>query len=102
MSSDKLSTIKEPLVNVEFDLETEDGNKKTTLEMNKAELKDFIESLEAANKVRNSHLVLHFYSRINCRGKITCNIKFSKFRNDIYIDDHNLDIRSCKSLKLIF
>ncbi|XP_057312091.1 COMM domain-containing protein 8-like [Hydractinia symbiolongicarpus] len=50
MSSDKLSTIKEPLVNVEFDLQTEDGNKKTTLEMNKAEFKDFIESLEAANK----------------------------------------------------
>ena len=51
MSSDKLANIKEPLLNVDLSLETEDGIKNVSLEMNKSELKSFIDSLEAANKV---------------------------------------------------
>ena len=50
MSSDKVSNIKEPLVTVNFELETEEGMKKHLLEMNTSELKTFIDSLEAANK----------------------------------------------------
>ena len=51
MSSDKYANIREPLAVVEFQLETENGPKLSTLEMNKHELKTFIDSLEAANKV---------------------------------------------------
>lgn len=51
MSSDKLANIKEPLAIVEFDLQTSDGKKTAALEMNKSELKMFLDSLEAANKV---------------------------------------------------
>ena len=50
MSSDKLSNIKEPLMTLNLELETEDGIKSHLLEMNLSELKMLIESLEAANK----------------------------------------------------
>jgi len=51
MSSDKYANIKEPLAVVEFQLDTENGPKLSTLEMSKDELKTFLDSLEAANKV---------------------------------------------------
>ena len=51
MSSDKLANIKEPIALVELDLNTSNGRKTTILEMNKDELKLFLDSLEAANKV---------------------------------------------------
>eukprot|EP00112_Aurelia_sp_Birch-Aquarium-sp1_P013987 Seg2995.4 transcript_id=Seg2995.4/GoldUCD/mRNA.D3Y31 product="COMM domain-containing protein 8" protein_id=Seg2995.4/GoldUCD/D3Y31 len=51
MSSDKLASIREPLANVDFELDTEDGRKTVALEMSKGELKMLIDKLEAANKV---------------------------------------------------
>ncbi|XP_066931059.1 COMM domain-containing protein 8-like [Clytia hemisphaerica] len=54
MSSDKYANIREPIAVVEFQLQTEDGTRKLeTLEMDKNELKTFLDSLEVANKTVN-------------------------------------------------
>ncbi|XP_053259554.1 COMM domain-containing protein 8 isoform X1 [Podarcis raffonei] len=51
LSSDKLSMLQMPLLNLDLDL-TENGNLKPySIEMNKEELQNLISSLEAANKV---------------------------------------------------
>ncbi len=51
MSSDKLANIREPLTDVNFELQTEDGSVPISLELDKDELKSVIDKLEAANKV---------------------------------------------------
>lgn len=50
MSSDKLATIQQPLVTVDFDVKTQSGNQAVVVEMDKNELRKFIASLEAANR----------------------------------------------------
>ena len=51
LSSDKHANIREPIVVVEFQLQTDNGLKTESLEMNKEELKNFLDSLENSNKV---------------------------------------------------
>ena len=53
MSSDKLSTIQEPLVSLDLDMNTVKGKKMVSVEMNKEDLKKMITSLEAASRVSN-------------------------------------------------
>jgi len=50
MSSDKITNIRQPLCTVEFELETENGRTMKSIEMDKEELKKFMNALEAANK----------------------------------------------------
>ncbi len=52
MSSDKLANIREPLADVNFELQNEDQTKAVSIELDKDELKLVIDKLEAANKVR--------------------------------------------------
>lgn len=52
MSSDKISSVKESVLAVDMAVQTSDGRKNVTVELNKQELDNLITSLEAANKVR--------------------------------------------------
>ena len=60
MSSDKLASIREPVVSVDFDIQQGTGDKHVKIELTRDELKDLIANLEAANKVCIRFL---FYSR---------------------------------------
>ncbi|KAG8591803.1 hypothetical protein GDO81_000311 [Engystomops pustulosus] len=51
MSSDKLSTLQMPLVNLDLDIVENGAIAPVSIEMNKDELQNLINSLEAANKV---------------------------------------------------
>ncbi|XP_075051366.1 COMM domain-containing protein 8 isoform X2 [Mixophyes fleayi] len=51
MSSDKLSTLQMPLVNLDLDIVESGAIAPVSIEMNKEELQNLINSLEAANKV---------------------------------------------------
>ena len=51
MSSDKVANIREPFTTLQFDIETENGMKSSTVEMSKSQMETFVNSLEAASKV---------------------------------------------------
>ncbi|XP_078534356.1 COMM domain-containing protein 8 [Lissotriton helveticus] len=51
LSSDKISTLQMPLVNLDLDVRENNEVKSVSIEMNKEELQSLISSLEAANKV---------------------------------------------------
>ncbi|XP_071951568.1 COMM domain-containing protein 8-like [Antedon mediterranea] len=51
LSNDKISSVQEPLVTVEFITKSGDESKSFSVEMNKEELKQFVSSMEAANKI---------------------------------------------------
>ena len=51
MSSDKLGSIQQPVVSVDFDLCEGGESRKENMELSKDELEKLISSLEAANKV---------------------------------------------------
>lgn len=54
LSSDKLSALNAPLVNLSLDLKDNGTQRSTNIEMNKEELQRLISALEAANKVLQS------------------------------------------------
>ena len=56
VASDRLASIKQPLVTLDLDLETGNSSRLVSVEMNKDELKKLIASLDAANKVGYSVL----------------------------------------------
>jgi len=89
MASDKLASIKLPLVTMDLDLQTGDSSRLVSVEMNKEELKSLISSLDAANKVRHwtdlyptdygyfTHLFLILYPFIlNCIKNLREKAKF--------------------------
>ena len=51
MSSDKLSSIREPVASVDFHIEEGQQKRHVSVELSKEQLKNVISSLEAANKV---------------------------------------------------
>ncbi|PFX27611.1 COMM domain-containing protein 8 [Stylophora pistillata] len=51
MSSDKLASVKEPTVTLDFDVEERGKDRNISVELSKEELDNLISSLEAANKV---------------------------------------------------
>ncbi|XP_048777602.1 COMM domain-containing protein 8-like isoform X2 [Ostrea edulis] len=51
MASDKLSSIQEPLLNLDLDVQTEASTQTHSLEMTREDLKNLITSLEGANRV---------------------------------------------------
>ena len=51
MSSDKLASIREPTVTVNFDVDENGQERHISVELTNDELKNLISSLEAANKV---------------------------------------------------
>ncbi|XP_030048496.1 COMM domain-containing protein 8 isoform X2 [Microcaecilia unicolor] len=51
LSSDKISMLQMPLVNLDLDVRENDKIKSVSIEMNKEELQNLINSLESANKV---------------------------------------------------
>ncbi|XP_029444189.1 COMM domain-containing protein 8 [Rhinatrema bivittatum] len=51
LSSDKISVLQMPLVNLDLDVRENDKIKPISIEMNKEELQNLINSLESANKV---------------------------------------------------
>lgn len=58
MSSDKLSGINEPVVSVDFNIQTCDsGVENKTVELSKEELKKLLTSIEAANRVSRTLLL---------------------------------------------
>lgn len=62
MSSDKLGTVQQPVVCVDFDLCEGGETRKENVELSKDELEKLISSLEAANKVPACP---HLYRRIS-------------------------------------
>lgn len=57
MSSDKLSSVHEPLMCLDLDIERQNSSHKVSVEMNKEDLQKMINSLEAANKVSATFLI---------------------------------------------
>ena len=57
MSSDKLASIKEPVVALDFDVVESGEDRNVSVELTKEELNSLISSLEAANKVSIQHLM---------------------------------------------
>lgn len=55
MSSDKISTVQEPVLSLDMEVQTTDGHKTVSVELNKSQLDNLISSLDAANKVRLSY-----------------------------------------------
>ena len=53
MSSDKLGSIQQPVVSVDFDLSESGQDRTESIELSKEELEQLISSLEAANKVHD-------------------------------------------------
>lgn len=58
MSSDKLASIKEPVVALDFDVVESGEDRNVSVELTKEELNSLISSLEAANKVNIQHLMV--------------------------------------------
>ena len=58
MSSDKLASIKEPVVALDFDVVESGKDRTVSVELKKEELDSLISSLEAANKVNIQHLMI--------------------------------------------
>ena len=57
MCSDKLGYIRQPVLSLQLDLSRGGQPERVAFEMSKEELRKMISSLEAANKVRTSHLI---------------------------------------------
>ncbi|KAK3744884.1 hypothetical protein QZH41_013770 [Actinostola sp. cb2023] len=55
LASDKIASIRKPVISVDFDISQGNRVKPVTVEMSKEELKNLITSLEAANKVNYTH-----------------------------------------------
>ena len=51
MSSDKISSVQEPVVSVDISVTGSSGKQLVSVELSREELKNLINSLEAANKV---------------------------------------------------
>ena len=51
MSSDKLSSVQEPVVSLDMDVQTNTDKQTVSVELGREDLKKLITSLEAANKV---------------------------------------------------
>ena len=58
MSSDKLASIKEPVVALDFDVVENGEDRNVSVELSKEELDSLVSSLEAANKVNIQWLVV--------------------------------------------
>ncbi|XP_060592235.1 COMM domain-containing protein 8-like [Ruditapes philippinarum] len=50
MSSDKISSVQEPVLALDMEVQTTDGRKTVSVELNKEQLSNMINSLEGANK----------------------------------------------------
>ena len=62
MSSDKLGSIQQPVVSVDFDLCEAGESRRENVELSKDELEKLISSLEAANKVcTHTHIHVRNY-----------------------------------------
>lgn len=53
MASDKLSSIQEPLLNLDLDVQNEVSTEIHSLELTREDLKNLISNLEGANRVRH-------------------------------------------------
>ena len=51
LSSDKISSVQEPLVNLDLSVMEDGSNKHVSLELNREELQKLVSSLETANRV---------------------------------------------------
>ena len=54
MSSDKLSSVQEPVLSLDMDVQTNTDRQAVSVELGREDLKKLITSLEAANKVPNT------------------------------------------------
>lgn len=65
MSSDKLASVNEPLLNLDLGLIGENGSEHISVELKKADLQRLITSMEAANKVNILfHIIMSYISPI--------------------------------------
>ena len=81
MSSDKLSSVHEPLMSLDLDIGNKESSSKVSVEMDKSDLQKLITSLEAANKaslfyiamptIFNNYMTLN-YNLENCLDKHAC------------------------------
>lgn len=58
MASDKLASIREPTLTLDFDVEESGQDRHISVELTNEELKNLISSLEAANKVSYVYLLI--------------------------------------------
>ena len=61
MSSDKLASVKEPTVTLDFDVNESGKDRNVSVELSKEELDNLISSLDAANKVLWFKFFLHVH-----------------------------------------
>jgi len=56
MGSDRISTVQEPLLTLDLDVQTTEGRRNMSMELDQEQLASLIASLEAANKVYTASL----------------------------------------------
>ena len=61
ISSDKLASVKEPTVTLDFDVNESGKDRNVSVELSKEELDNLISSLDAANKVLWFKFCLHVH-----------------------------------------
>ena len=58
MSSDKLSSVQEPVLSLDMDVQSNSDRQTVSVELSREDLKKLITSLEAANKVSNKQATI--------------------------------------------
>ena len=61
MASDKLASIREPTLTLDFDVDESGQDRHISVELTNEELKNLISSLEAANKVSHMYLLISMF-----------------------------------------
>ena len=61
MASDKLASIREPTLTLDFDVDESGQDRHISVELTNEELKNLISSLEAANKVSYMYLLISMF-----------------------------------------
>lgn len=81
MSSDKISTVQEPVLSLDMEVQTTDGHKNVSVELNKSQLDNLISSLDAANKVRLSYKNVFLNSCCHFGNKVCVEINYLRNSN---------------------
>ena len=79
MASDKLASIREPTLTLDFDVDESGQDRHISVELTNEELKNLISSLEAANKVSYMYLLISmFFLQCNNRCRTLIPSQFLK------------------------
>ena len=83
MSSDKLSSVQEPVLSLDMDVKSNSDRQTVSVELSREDLKKLITSLEAANKVSNKQATLLILIKVPTLINAPC--LFSRKRRVMFV-----------------